>query len=281
MNILIFKIAAAIVTFAFGLIGGLMSLRLRRQQNSSQVFSFGNSFSGGVFLGAGLLHLLPESIERLDHSVTGINFPLAYLVCAGGFVLTLFLEKALIFVNIYRNKDNKIRDNKNKENRIKDNKIRDNRIKDHKSVVYPYILTVILSGHSIIAGLALGTQQAVDFALIILIAIIAHKGSAGFALGVNLLKANLGPKSIKFILLTFSLMTPLGIFAGLLLSLDHELLGPKIVGGLFDALAAGTFIYISIVNIITVEFSVNSHRLRKFMYLCLGLLFMAVIAIWV
>ncbi len=256
MDILIFKITAAMVTFAFGFLGGLLALKLQQQKNSSRVFSFGNSFSGGIFLGAGLLHLLPESIERLEIGVTGINFPLAYLVCAVGFVLTLFLEKALIFVNIRK-------------------------IKDNKSVVYPYILMVILSGHSVIAGLALGAEQAVNMALIILIAIIAHKGSAGFALGVNLLKANIEPKSIKNILLTFAMMTPVGIFAGWLLSLDSELIGTKIIGGLFDALAAGTFIYISVVNIIVEEFSVNSNRLHKFMYLCIGLLLMAVIAVWV
>ncbi len=256
MNILIFKITAAIVTFVFGWLGGLLSLRLQRKSNSPRLFSFGNSFSGGVFLGAGLLHLLPESIERLDTGVIGINFPLAYLVCAIGFVLTLFLEKTLVYVNV-------------------------NKIKSNKSVVYPYILMVILSGHSIIAGIALGAEQAADMAAIILIAIIAHKGSAGFALGVNLLKAGIEPKSINYLLLIFSLMTPLGILAGWLLSLDSELLSARIIGGFFDALAAGTFIYISIVNIIVEEFSVNSDRLYKFIYLCLGLLLMAVIAIWI
>lgn len=256
MDILVFKITAVIVTFTFGYLGGLLSLKLKQQRNSSKVFSYGNSFSGGVFLGAGLLHLLPESIERLESTVNIGNFPLAYLICAIGFILILFLEKTLNYVN-------------------------KRKIKDNKSVIYPYILMVILSGHSIIAGLALGAEQVVNMALIILIAIIAHKGSAGFALGVNLLKANLELKSINYILITFSLMTPLGIFAGLLLSLDSELFSTKVVGGLFDALAAGTFIYISIVIIIVEEFSVNSNRLHKFMYLSLGLLLMAVIAIWV
>ncbi len=48
----------------------------------------------------------------------------------------------------------------------------------------------------------------------------------------------------------------------------------------FDALAAGTFLYVAVVDIIEVEFSHHQNQWLKFGLVALGLGVMAIVAIW-
>lgn len=52
----------------------------------------GNSFSGGVFLGISLLHLLPESSENLKQNID-FDFPLSYLLAIVGYMTILYIDK--------------------------------------------------------------------------------------------------------------------------------------------------------------------------------------------
>lgn len=54
----------------------------------------------------------------------------------------------------------------------------------------------------------------------------------------------------------------------------------QIFEALFDALAAGTFLYVAVVDIIDVEFSHHHSQWLKFALVALGLGLMAVVAIW-
>lgn len=54
-------------------------------------------FTAGVFLGVGLIHMLPEAADNLQKLGIGRvgdkNFPIAYLICALGVVIIWFLEQ--------------------------------------------------------------------------------------------------------------------------------------------------------------------------------------------
>ena len=60
-----------------------------------------NSFSGGIFLSAGLLHMLPEADEKLKiglgiaHKQHKDIFPYTYLAGICSFSLILFIDKIL------------------------------------------------------------------------------------------------------------------------------------------------------------------------------------------
>jgi zinc transporter 1/2/3 len=54
----------------------------------------------------------------------------------------------------------------------------------------------VLSVHSVILGLALGAQSALAGAVIVFLAIVAHKGAAGFALGVGYQRAGRGSGAV-------------------------------------------------------------------------------------
>ncbi len=66
MSILTFKLVSAAAILAIGLIGGLIPHYASRSESSRRFFSLGNAFAGGLFLGVGFIHLLPEGIEKLE-----------------------------------------------------------------------------------------------------------------------------------------------------------------------------------------------------------------------
>ena len=67
-------------------------------------------------------------------------------------------------------------------------------------------------------GLALGVEDRISDATTILIAILAHKFFAGFALGVSLVKGNLTTRRVIQSVGLFAVTTPVGILLGLLLT---------------------------------------------------------------
>ena len=147
--------------------------------------------------------------------------------------------------------------------------------------MYPYMLTVVLSVHSLIAGIALGAETTVSMAAIILFAILAHKGSAAFALGVSLLRAGIPAGRVRRIVLLFSITTPAGIMLGAGLTQLMTGAGEALFEAGFDALAAGTFLYVAISHIIDEEFSSSAgDKAAKAMLLVCGLGLMALLALW-
>lgn len=132
----------------------------------------------------------------------------------------------------------------------------------------PFILTIALSVHACFEGLALGLQTNLTSTLSIMLAIFIHKGAAGSALGIGLVKAF--PTNftlVRWCIFVFSMATPLGIAIGILASGAGV-----IVDVIFSSLAAGTFIYIGCTEIVVAEFSVPGHRWMKLLFFLLGAL---------
>jgi len=116
--------------------------------------------------------------------------------------------------------------------------------------------------------------------LIIAIAVLAHKGSAAFALVVDMLKNDMSKKMILKLVTLFSLMTPVGIFLGVFIAGQTSGHMTELLIATFDALAAGTFLYIAIMEIFNEEFNEKKHSLLKLIISTLGLLLMALLAVW-
>lgn len=82
------------------------------------------------------------------------------------------------------------------------------------------------------------------------------------------------------VILLFSVMTPLGIVLGSLLSRGLGSSTGQVVEGVFDSLAAGTFLYIAVLDIIEEEFSIPGNELLKFISIIAGLGLMSLLALW-
>ena len=60
------KLGAAVAVFLAGLVGGLFATRLTQSKSQEALTGLANTFAGGVFLGAALMHMLPDAREKFE-----------------------------------------------------------------------------------------------------------------------------------------------------------------------------------------------------------------------
>ncbi len=247
---MIFTAIAVTLIFITGLIGGLIPTRIPETESGKRLLTLGNALAGGIFFGAALFHLWPDSLEFIADSslATPITFP--FLLAAAGFLLVLFLEKVLLTSEDV------------------------GAMSANRNAFYPYVLTLVLSIHSIIAGTALGLEGDTPDGVALLIAILAHKAFAGIALGISLSRAGFSYRNHISIVVLFALSTPMGVVIGNFLSSILENDMTLIVEGIFDAVAAGTFLYVALMDIISETFEEAGDRWVKFIMVILGLILM-------
>jgi len=250
------KLTAALIILAISLIAGLWPLFAKPSDKNKAFFAFGEAFASGVFLGAALLHMLPDAENGMREAIGHIHFPIVNTLCILAFTILLFIEKVMV-------------------------QMTDDKLIESKSIV-SYILAIVLSVHSIVAGAALGINSSFTGALVIFIAIIAHKGSESFALSMNLKRSSLSSKHMRSVIGIFSIMTPIGIISGATIAAFMELQYGQIMEAGFNAFAAGTFLYIATLHSIDQQFiQTKAKHLQSFFALLIGLLMTGVIAIWV
>ena len=135
----------------------------------------------------------------------------------------------------------------------------------HGSVVASGILMLALSIHSIMAGISIGILSSPETIASTALAILAHKAFEGFCLGSSLVSAHIASHHLVAywsLCIAFALATPMGILMGYCMkegleqSKDHS----KTVIGMVQAMVAGTFLYISIVEIGTKELLACRHE---------------------
>lgn len=241
-DILVFSCLAAGAT----LLG--MALVLFREdwcrRNSGSLISF----SAGVLLAVGFLHMLPEAQELTGHAMF-------YLLAA--FVSFYFLEHHLVLHAEHEQLQHSNVEVPNSHSHLCAN---------------PHPLGLIaffgMSLHSLIDGVIIGTGFNVDhdMGMLSAIAIMAHKIPAGISIFSILLHYGYARRRAQLFTASVALATPLGALgAGGILSNIH----PSRLGVLM-ALAAGSFIYIAASDLIP-----ESHRakgLKGSLSLCGGIL---------
>ncbi|GBF94825.1 zinc permease [Raphidocelis subcapitata] len=94
----------ALVAVALGLealLGIYIPILLRAVPGYEWWLSLLNCFSGGVFVAAGLVHLLPHCQEAQQQlpALAGTDYPLYLVLIVGGYMLVLFVERVLFSVH--------------------------------------------------------------------------------------------------------------------------------------------------------------------------------------
>ena len=157
------------------------------------------------------------------------------------------------------------------EEKLDEGKRKSSFIKHHfnpKSNITPYILLVALSIHGLFEGTALGVQKNLNDTVFLGLAIVLHKWAESLTLGMSFTKSNTEKYTFLKMILLFAMFTPLGIISGILLVNTS-----KLVQGIFLAISAGTFLYVSASEVIVEEFAITKYRYQKyFLYLCGGIL---------
>jgi zinc transporter 1/2/3 len=226
LNDLTFKLLAIVILIAAGCVGGLLARRVGGPAGGSgRVATAANSAAGGFLLGAGLFHFLPESHQHFESLFPDHIFPFGFTACAVGFTGILILERMTFDPGA---------------------RLAEGREKRGAAL----ILTVTLSIHAILSGLAIGAERTGIALLAVTGALAVHKFAASFTLGSSLMGAKVGAGRFWQVILAFSIATPIGIMIGG--GIDY-ILGPRattLAEGVFDGVAAGTFIYIAALDVI-------------------------------
>jgi zinc transporter 1/2/3 len=268
--VITFKLALSSAVFLAGLAGGALPLWRGGDPSGGRLLGGGNALAAGIFLGAGMIHMLPDAARGWQSLV--IDYPVAYLLAAVAFVLMLLFEHVLPSESAHEAMHAHSGD-------------RFEPLQQHAGHgdgrASTYAILTTLSIHAFLAGIALGAQSEATAALVIFIAIMAHKTTAGFALGVSLVRSPLNRRQSLWLLALFALATPAGILFGALVGEVLDGRTQRAFEALFLALAAGTFTYVATFDILRDEFPGGGSRFGKWLLVTSGVGLMALLAIWV
>lgn len=211
---------------------------------------FGEAFAAGIFLGAGLIHMLGDAQSSFDQAK--IDYPYAMVICGGVMLLLLSIEH---WADQEAGQPS------------------------GNSKLLPLTAVLMLSIHSLLMGAAFGISASVALTVVIFIAVLAHKGSASFALGLELGRSRFSRSSAWRLFLVFVVMFPLGALLGQVISGAAD--NHPLVEASITAVAAGTFLFFGTLHgLANTPMISRCCNQREFTAATAGFALMAVVAIW-
>merc|ERR1711865_349434 len=232
-----------------------------------------NCFGGGALLAVAVAHVFPEAID-LYPSTDSDDYPAAAMLCAAGYWGLLFVDKVLVSFCV-PSETAAAADEPATEVKmdstpgggtghglgVEQKAEKAAAADDHDGCGMDQVLSssnmlqavgvfLAMSVHSIFAGFALGLKCDKDGMENLAIAIVCHKMFDVSALGIILVRTNQELYKAIPLCLFVALMTPLGIWIGIA--------GDKVehnTNGALQAICAGTFLYVSIQEVLSHEFA--------------------------
>ena len=204
---------------------------------SQETFRLVISFCAGILLGAVFFHVLPEISTVLGRQ-------LGYSVMFG-FLLIFVLEK---FIMVHPCEEGEC--------------------DYHKIGIAAYIG---IGFHSILDGIAIGAGTMMNLSFIIILAVTIHKFPAALALSSLLVKGKeYTKKKILLSMFIFALATPVGALVSVFIfqGLDDYVVATAL------GISAGTFLFISIGDLLPTVYEEHAKGYKNLVSLCLGTLVM-------
>ena len=209
------KIGLLFVIFFEALFGGLLPLAIVKSlPKMTGVISLMNAFSGGIFLTAGLVHILPNVVKVGEENEYGGEYPLSYTLVVLGYMLVFFIERVLFHTHSHSEMDYEghvshghghghghgahahghggLKDGHHKmldEEAAKTESVALSETKPDKSNFYSaFIILFAISLHAVLAGVSLGVQHERASIIALTTAICSHKAPAAFSIGAEFIK---------------------------------------------------------------------------------------------
>jgi zinc transporter 1/2/3 len=274
MSLAEWKVVFSVAVFATGILGVLLPWALGRGASSPRFMAWGDTFAGGVLGGAGLMHLLSDGTNGFRAVLPGLEYPLGFALAGAGFLLILLIE-AVVATGPDLGEPALPCGAGGASHEIGPG------TRPPERHPYSFILLLVLSVHSLIIGMALGAQRSLTTALAIFIAIMAHKGMAGFALGVSYRRTGTSLRRGAPVAAFFACMTPVGILASTAVDTLISATSRELFEAVFNSVGAGTFLYIATLDILRTEFELPGDNWQKWLLATAGFSIMAVLAIWI
>ncbi|CAP36975.2 Protein CBG19738 [Caenorhabditis briggsae] len=246
---------------------------LKGEWARSHLLSFVSCIGGGVFLGACLLDLLPDSIESFEKTKVATEFPVPLAFVAVGFLLVLSIDqivKAARERNVFGQVGYHIHSH---DHEMRHEDVDSGEQDVAQSSIGVTMLVLALSVHALFEGLSLAVTSDASQLLQIFGALILHKCIMGFCLGVRLVQANLTTPWIALAQFLFSVQVLIGGLAGIgimkFISGGEQSLA-AIVSSILQAIACGTFLYITTFEVIPHELHNGKFRILKTLFIYFG-----------
>lgn len=266
MSFLAVKWLAAILLFVVALTAGWVPFVKRAQASASINFPTGEALACGVFLGVGLLHMLPDA--SAGFTAAGLDYPIAALLAGGMFLFLLWLEH--LGMDYYQHQSEH-------EKAVIEHQQGHGCCSHSKS--FALIAFTMLSLHAFLESAALGLAQDFSIVIMLALAIFAHKWAECFALAIQLTKSALSPRTALMYFLIFALIAPFGIFVGGYAS--DKVQNLPLLEPTFLAIAAGTFLYLGTLHGLSRAVMVQQCcNLKQYTFVMIGFIMMAIVAIW-
>ncbi|XP_040900369.1 zinc transporter ZIP1 [Toxotes jaculatrix] len=289
------KIGALVGLLLLTLLFGFIPARVKwfRHTNGTEthrtVLSLISCFAGGVFLAACLLDIIPDYLSdistEMDARKVETSFPLPEFIMAAGFFMVLILEKIVLncreMGGAQEERAPLITDNTNGHGHVHGTSPDLESSGHHVHVDFQahspfrsFMLFLSLSLHSVFEGLAIGLQNTDSKVLEICIAILVHKSIIVFSLSVKLVQSAVRPLWVTAYIAVFAMMSPLGIAIGISI-MEAKLEAGALIQAVLEGLAAGTFVYITFLEILPHELNSHGKQLLKVLFILLGFTIMA------
>ena len=270
------KIGLLAGIFALSLVGGLAPLAIKNIVKVDGLLALVNCFSGGVFLCAGLTHILPHVVEH-GASVKGYGeYPLPYVLVMLGYMLVFLVERVVFHIHKHAEEHDEDEGGHghghghghgsagHSQNGSDSHKLLAGDANSlanadalriaHRHALYASVsVLVAISLHAVLAGVSLGMQGSTSRVAAVAVAICSHKGPAAFSVGSKFLRSGLPTSQVVALVLAFTLVTPFGIVVGILSGGASPI--AKLV---LEGLGCGTFLYIGATEISSDEFEMTA-----------------------
>ncbi|XP_038057061.1 zinc transporter ZIP1-like [Patiria miniata] len=138
------------------------------------------------------------------------------------------------------------------------------------------ILLISLSLHSIFEGLAIGLQLTRKDVIDIFIAIALHKGIEAFTISISFAQTYASHTAKTVYCVAFALMSPLGVAIGIPIAMSTRNQQKAVPGSslminaILQALATGTFMFVTFIEILPHELNSKKDGLLKFVSIVAG-----------
>ncbi|EHH29448.1 Zrt- and Irt-like protein 3 [Macaca mulatta] len=301
VKLLVAKILCMVGVFFFMLLGSLLPVKIietdfEKAHRSKKILSLCNTFGGGVFLATCFNALLPAVREKLQKVLSlghiSTDYPLAETILLLGFFMTVFLEQLILtfrkekpsFIDLETfNAGSDVGSDSEYESPFMGG------ARGHALYVEPHghgpslsvqglsraspvrllSLAFALSAHSVFEGLALGLQEEGEKVVSLFVGVAVHETLVAVALGISMARSAMPLRDAAKLAVTVSAMIPLGIGLGLGIESAQGVPG-SVASVLLQGLAAGTFLFITFLEILAKELEEKSDRLLKVLFLVLG-----------
>jgi solute carrier family 39 (zinc transporter), member 1/2/3 len=249
MSLNYYQLLVAMIILLTTIFSGVIPFIKRVNNPIGFSFPIGEAFANGIFLGAGLIHMLGDSAREFFY--LKFDYPYPFLIAGTTVLFFLLIEHICVAIS----KGNKT-----------------------KSSYFAIVATMMLSVHSFFEGAALGISSSLAIAGVIFLAIIAHKWAASFALSLTINQSKLKYKFRLILFITFAVMTPIGILFG---QWTQVYFTNPLIQPIFTAIAAGTFIYMGTLHGLERSIMITKCcNTKEYCFVIIGFIIMSIVAIW-